>query len=489
MRKRREWRISLAVTAALILILLCTAVTAMGEGLGEPLPDFSVETIDGNTFTLSEALKDHDMVLINLWATWCGPCETEFPFLEEAYERYKDRVAVIALSTGKNDDREKLKSYAESHGLTFPIGSDTETGLGNIYALTGIPTSVVVDRFGNVVLVETGMKTSAISFTNLFDYFLDDNYTETTVLDGFPELKIPKAATEEELSAAANAEGSTLVFRNAEDQTMWPMLPGESGGVTGLISSNQGADQTASAVYTSVVVSEGDALAFEFSTSSECAGDSLYIQIDGVTVKSFTGEHDRTQWAIPLSAGEHEVAFGYRKDEMSSEGADCAVIANVQVISGEKAEALLKDLPVYPTSDEFSVALKNDSARRVVFENLSELTLYNVPITEGWIVNDDTAAFEIALTEKQDPELCAVITPEGAVMLTKAVKADGSGYEVAADFAGSTLNIISVHTGTERAYEENIPFILLREEKDIDGAFAELMAMYGIDSISWHYAE
>ena len=171
----------------IFFVLLLAALPALCEaGDAMALPDFAVETIDGNTFSLSEALKDHDMVLINLWATWCPPCEMEFPFMQEAYELYSDRVAIIALSVEANDTPEKLKEYAESHHLTFPIGSDSNANLGARFVTVGIPTTVVVDRFGNVAMVEVGAQTRTSAFTSLFDYFTSDSYTQTTVLDGFP---------------------------------------------------------------------------------------------------------------------------------------------------------------------------------------------------------------------------------------------------------------------------------------------------------------
>ena len=61
------------------------AIGSFGK-VGTVLPDFSAKTADGGVFTLSEALKDHELVLINLWATWCPPCNMEFPFLQKAYE-------------------------------------------------------------------------------------------------------------------------------------------------------------------------------------------------------------------------------------------------------------------------------------------------------------------------------------------------------------------------------------------------------------------
>ena len=75
------------------------------------LEDFTVRCCDGTDFTLSKALEDHELVLINLWATWCGPCRREFPFLQEAWSQNSDKVAVIALSVEPDDTDEVLRDF------------------------------------------------------------------------------------------------------------------------------------------------------------------------------------------------------------------------------------------------------------------------------------------------------------------------------------------------------------------------------------------
>ena len=173
--------------AALLLCLTVSAAWAAGTPesyLGNPMPDFTVTTITGDASTLSEALKTKKAVLVNLWATWCPPCEMEFPFMEKAYQRYKDQVEVIALSVESTDTKEKLTEYAESHGMTFPVASDSEAGLGKIFANSGIPTTILVDRFGNVALIEVGAQPSEAFFSKLFDLLISNEYTETQVLDG-----------------------------------------------------------------------------------------------------------------------------------------------------------------------------------------------------------------------------------------------------------------------------------------------------------------
>lgn len=97
-----------------LLISLLTLTLCLGgalaeeEILGQPFPDFTAQDTQGNTYTLSGLLKDHEAVLINIWATWCAPCKMEMPYLNEMYEAYKDRVAFIALSKEPNDTAEKL---------------------------------------------------------------------------------------------------------------------------------------------------------------------------------------------------------------------------------------------------------------------------------------------------------------------------------------------------------------------------------------------
>ncbi len=118
-----------------------------GSHLANRLADFTFTTYDGESFSLYETLQKKDMVLINIWATWCGPCRMEFPYMEEAYEDYKDRIEIFALSCEPDDTDEVLKDFAEELGLTFPMGRDS-AGLSSTFRVNAIPTSIVIDRFG-----------------------------------------------------------------------------------------------------------------------------------------------------------------------------------------------------------------------------------------------------------------------------------------------------------------------------------------------------
>lgn len=160
----------------------------LGYRLGARIPDFTVTTWDNKTLSLYEVLQEKEMVLINIWATWCGPCRVEFPYLQEAYEMYQDRIEVIALSCETGDTPEVLADFVDKMGLTFPIGQDVHRLLSK-FNRNSIPTSIVIDRFGVICFIESGSITDLDSFVRLFETFLGEDYTESKLLRGIPEAQ------------------------------------------------------------------------------------------------------------------------------------------------------------------------------------------------------------------------------------------------------------------------------------------------------------
>ena len=174
---------------ALLLAIILAAGAAFGalaqqdgepvrQYLGTEMPDFTVTDIDGNAFTLSEALKEKELVLVNFWATWCPPCRLEFPFMQMAYEKYRDKAAIVALSVEPADTDNKLRKFAEEKGITFSVAQD-DKGLANQLRVSAYPTTLLIDRFGRIVYVELCSIPDEKLFESLFDLFLGDGYTES----------------------------------------------------------------------------------------------------------------------------------------------------------------------------------------------------------------------------------------------------------------------------------------------------------------------
>lgn len=198
----------------ILLVLLALALclgAAAAEGtvtLGQPFPDFTATDSQGNTFTLSGALKDHEAVLINIWTTWCPPCEAEMPFLNEACERYGDRVAIIALTYDADDTNEKIEEYRLNHGIRFPMGRDENAALFTYLGAEGVPVTAIVDRFGNAVFLRTGRFFREGDVGRVIETFLGDGYTATAVLDDIPK---------DTSTCAAPVSAATGVYAENED--------------------------------------------------------------------------------------------------------------------------------------------------------------------------------------------------------------------------------------------------------------------------------
>ena len=186
--------------SALLLTLFLTAAlfasSAAADGaafLGKPFPDFTVTDTEGNAFTLSEQLQDHDAVLIHFWATWCQPCWTKFPCLQEVWEKYGDRVSFIALSSSPWDTMEAVAACREEHGLTFPMGLDEDIALFSSLGLNGLPSTVVVDRFGSAAFYLLHGFRNPAEAERVLQFFLDESYTQTAVLHDIPADRSTRA--------------------------------------------------------------------------------------------------------------------------------------------------------------------------------------------------------------------------------------------------------------------------------------------------------
>ena len=162
--------------------------------LGDLVMDFSVTAADGNVYTLSELLQEKQAVVLNFWYLNCKPCLMEFPFLQEAYAEYSDRIAVLGMNP--IDKVEDIAAFQKENGYTFPMAAVDQSWV-NIMKLTAFPTTVVIDRYGNITLMHTGSIDNAQTFKDVFAYFCAEEYEQKFIKD-ITEIESEKEEGSEE---------------------------------------------------------------------------------------------------------------------------------------------------------------------------------------------------------------------------------------------------------------------------------------------------
>ena len=133
-----------------------SASSLASSGLsGQPAPDFVLKSASGTNLRLSEYRGN--VVMINFWATWCGPCRQEMPLLNDLYSRY-GRVGFSLLGVNIDDDSRRAMDMAEELGVAFPVLFDERKEISRLYQVEAMPVTVLVDRTGKVRHVHLGYK-------------------------------------------------------------------------------------------------------------------------------------------------------------------------------------------------------------------------------------------------------------------------------------------------------------------------------------------
>lgn len=161
--------------------------------LGDVMLNFSVTAPDGTVYVLSELLAEKEAVVLNFWYLQCNPCRAEFPYLQEAYEKYSEKIAVLALNP-INDDEEAIAAFQKELGLTFPM-AHCDPLWEKAMQLTAYPTTVIIDRYGTIALIHKGSVTESKVFEDAFEFFTADDYEQTTV-ENIEDLEIQEAGSD-----------------------------------------------------------------------------------------------------------------------------------------------------------------------------------------------------------------------------------------------------------------------------------------------------
>jgi peroxiredoxin len=145
-----------ATVSALVLWLgLSALASASSVGPGAPAPAFQLPAASGNPVGLAD-LKGQ-VVLINFWASWCGPCRQEMPVLEQMYRKYKT-AGFTLLGVNVEPKSTDAVGFLKSTPVSFPILFDTQSKVSTLYEVSGMPSTVIVDRKGKVRYIHHGYK-------------------------------------------------------------------------------------------------------------------------------------------------------------------------------------------------------------------------------------------------------------------------------------------------------------------------------------------
>jgi peroxiredoxin len=148
-----------ALGAALVLTAAAalpgSAAAAPSLVLKSPAPDFTLHAADGHNLRLQELRGQ--VVLVNFWATWCGPCREEMPKLDAIYRKYHGSGFTL-LGVSIDDDAGNAMAVAKRLGVSFPVLLDTDKSVSKLYDLATMPSTVLIDRDGKVRYLNRGYR-------------------------------------------------------------------------------------------------------------------------------------------------------------------------------------------------------------------------------------------------------------------------------------------------------------------------------------------
>ena len=143
-----------AILGAIALLTAVGASAARGL-VGAEAPDFALKSAAGPNLRLSE--YQGEVVMLNFWATWCGPCRQEMPQLEKIYARYED-AGFTLLGINVDGEPERARRMAEEVGVSFPVLFDDDKTVSKLYDIRAMPVTVLIDRDGQVREVHHGYR-------------------------------------------------------------------------------------------------------------------------------------------------------------------------------------------------------------------------------------------------------------------------------------------------------------------------------------------
>lgn len=137
------------------LALASASLFGQAETLNAPAPDFTLKSNQGENLRLEDFRGQ--VVMLNFWASWCGPCRQEMPVMDELHAQYKDLgFTVLAVSVDENSA--EADQFLDAVPVIFPILYDNERAVSELYGVDAMPSTVMIDRDGNARFLHRGYK-------------------------------------------------------------------------------------------------------------------------------------------------------------------------------------------------------------------------------------------------------------------------------------------------------------------------------------------
>jgi peroxiredoxin len=140
---------------AFVLLSIALVVPVNASDISGKAPDFTLKSRSGKNLRLSDYRGN--VVLLNFWASWCGPCRQEMPLLEAMYKKYK-KLGFVILGVNVEQDSSKANAYLSDVSVSFPVLYDNNNTASKLYNVSAMPTTVIIDRNGNMRYLHKGYK-------------------------------------------------------------------------------------------------------------------------------------------------------------------------------------------------------------------------------------------------------------------------------------------------------------------------------------------
>lgn len=132
-----------------IFVILLMGLQSQSGAQSSPVSDFSLPSLDGQTFALKDALGQK-IIVLNFWAAWCTTCAEEMPLLLELKNKYADRSDVAFVGINVGDSSRAAQRFVDSYKYSYTILLDANKAVAKLYQVTGIPQTIVISKTGEI---------------------------------------------------------------------------------------------------------------------------------------------------------------------------------------------------------------------------------------------------------------------------------------------------------------------------------------------------